>query len=866
LRPAPKITDAAATRSFVHLREGIEAFLRYARGTVWDEASRQEKLQALSVAVRRPALDAMRASERRYTDQDAKRLYYLSMEFLMGRALGNNLTNLGLYEDAKSILAELGADLEELAAGERDAALGNGGLGRLAACFLDSLATLDMPGFGYGINYEFGLFRQDFVNGFQHERPDHWLESGGSPWLIERPDQSVQVPVYGSIAHTSVNGVYKPSWVDYKVITGVPHDMPIVGYGGETVNVLRLFTARSSDEFDIGIFNAGDYISAVQHKINTEAITKILYPSDSVDRGRELRLLQEYFLVACSVRDILQRYRETHDSFDEFAGKVAIQMNDTHPALTVAELMRVFVDELALPWEQAWAITVKTCAYTNHTLLPEALERWPADLMERVLPRHLQIIGEINRRLLLEVERRFPGDAGVVQRVSLFEEGERRNVRMANLAMAGSHSVNGVAALHSELVKTMLAPDFYKLWPERFNNKTNGVTPRRWLLNANRPRGGPPPPPPPPRPGPPRPPPRRPPRWHLNANRPLAALITRAIGDGWIRDLDELRRLELFADDASLLQRLGDVKQRNKTALAKVARDLTGISVDPASLYDVQVKRMHEYKRQLLNILHVVDRYWRIVEDGEAPLVARTFLFAGKAAPGYFMAKLIIKLIHSVGEVVNADPRTRDLLRVVFLPDYRVSLAEAIIPAAELSEQISTAGKEASGTGNMKLALNGALTIGTLDGANIEIRDEVGEENIFIFGLKADQVAVLLAGGYHPERYLANAALRRVVDTIAAGHFSRGDKDIFRPIVAKLTSARDEYVHLADLEPYLEAQQRVDEAYLDRALWRRKSLLNIARMGKFSSDRTIREYARDIWKIRPAVIGNFAHAGLIDEV
>jgi glycogen phosphorylase len=829
LRPAPTTTQAAATRSFVHLREGMETFLRYARGSVWQEASIREKLQALSVAVRRPAIDAMRESERRYHDQDAKRLYYLSMEFLMGRALGNNLTNLGLYDDAKSILAELGSDLEEIAAQEPDAALGNGGLGRLAACFLDSLATLDMPGFGYGINYEFGLFRQTFVNGFQHEKPDHWLDSGGSPWLIERNDDEVRVPVYGSIAHTSAGGVYRPSWVDYKEIIGIPHDMPIVGYGGTTVNVLRLFTARSSDEFDIGIFNAGDYIAAVQHKINTEAITKILYPSDSVDRGRELRLLQEYFLVACSVRDILRRYRQTHDSFDDFAEKIAIQMNDTHPALTVAELMRTFIDELEMPWEQAWAITVKTCGYTNHTLLPEALERWPVELMERVLPRHLQIIGEINRRLLLEVERRFPGDIAVAQRVSIFEEGERRNVRMANLAMAGSHSVNGVAALHSELVKTTLAPDFYKLWPERFNNKTNGVTPRRWLLNAN---------------------------------RPLASLITKAIGDGWTRDLDELRRLELFADDAALLERLDDVKGRNKLALAKVTHDLTGIALDPESMFDVQVKRMHEYKRQLLNILHVVHRYWRIVEDGATPLVPRTFLFAGKAAPGYFMAKLIIKLIHSVGEVVNADPRTRDWLRVVFLPDYRVSLAEAIIPAAELSEQISTAGKEASGTGNMKLALNGALTIGTLDGANIEIRDEVGAENIFIFGLKADEVAALLANGYRPELYLANVEVRRIVDTIAAGHFSRGDKDIFRPIVAKLTSARDEYVHLADLEPYLEAQERVDELYLDRGAWRRKSLLNVARMGKFSSDRTIAEYARDIWGIKAAVIGNFAHAGI----
>jgi len=808
----------------------MEAFLRFARGNVWKEASPHERLQALSVSVRRPALDAMRESERRYREQDAKRLYYLSMEFLMGRALGNNLTNLNLYDDAKAILAELGADLEELAALEPDAALGNGGLGRLAACFLDSLATMDMPGFGYGINYEFGLFRQTFVNGFQHEKPDHWLDSGGSPWLIERPDEAIKIPVYGSIAHTAVDGVYKPSWAGAKTIIGVPHDMPIIGYGGRTVNVLRLFSARSSDDFDIGIFNAGDYISAVQHKINTEAITKILYPSDVLDRGRELRLLQEYFLVACSVRDIVKRYRETHDSFDDFARKTAIQMNDTHPALTVVELMRLFVDDYDLPWEAAWALTVETCGYTNHTLLPEALEKWPIDLLDRILPRHLQIIGEINRRVLAEVERKFPGDIAMLHRVSLLEEGERRSVRMGNLAIAGSHSVNGVAALHSELVKTTLAPEFYKLWPERFNNKTNGVTPRRWLLHAN---------------------------------RPLASLITKAIGDGWIRNLDELKRLELFADDASLLERLDAVKSRNKLALAKLTRDLTGTVIDPEALLDVQVKRMHEYKRQLLNVLHVIDRYWSIVEDGVLPAQPRTFLFAGKAAPGYFQAKMIIKLIHSVGEVVNAEPKTRDLMRVVFLPDYRVTLAEAIIPAAELSEQISTAGKEASGTGNMKLALNGALTIGTLDGANIEIRDEVGAENIFIFGLQAAEVAELLAE-YRPEVYLANRRIRRVVDSIASGHFSRGDKDIFRPIVAKLTSARDEYVHLADLESYIETQRLVDETYADRAAWRRRSLLNIARMGKFSSDRTIAEYARDIWHIKPAVVGNFAHAALLE--
>ena len=772
----------------------------------------------------------MRDSERRYREQDAKRVYYLSMEFLMGRALSNNLTNLGLYDEAKAIVSELGEDLEELQHLEPDAALGNGGLGRLAACFLDSMATLDYPGFGYGINYEFGLFKQTFVNGYQHEKPDHWA-NGGSPWLIERLDDAVVVPVYGTLAHDhDPKGGYSPRWVDYKVLIGVPHDMPIIGYGGRTVNVLRLFSARSSDEFDVGIFNTGDYINAVHDQIQTEAISKILYPSDMVQKGRELRLLQEYFLVACSVRDLIKRYRESHDSFEHFAAKVAIQMNDTHPALTVAELMRFFVDEERIPWEAAWGIVVNTLGYTNHTLLPEALEKWPIDLLTRVLPRHVQIIGEINRRLLAEVERRFPGDMSMAQKVSIIAG---TDVRMANLAMAGSHSINGVAALHSQLVVATLAPDFHRLYPDRFNNKTNGVTPRRWLLNAN---------------------------------RPLSALITKYIGDEWVADLDRLRQLEMFVDDTSLLERLEAVKRRNKVALARLTKELTGYSIDPLSLFDVQVKRMHEYKRQLLNALHVIHRYWEIVEDGRTPLQSRTFLFAGKAAPGYFMAKLIIKLIHSIGEVVNADPRTREFIRVVFLPDYRVTLAEAIMPAAELSEQISTAGKEASGTGNMKLALNGALTIGTLDGANIEIRDEVGEENIFIFGLRADEVTDLLARGYDPNFFIgAHRGIRRVLDSIASGHFSRGDKDLFRPIVANLLSSRDEYVHLADLQPYIETQERVDVEYRDRMSWLRKSLLNIARMGKFSSDRTITEYAREIWNVKPAVIGSFAHAALLEE-
>jgi starch phosphorylase len=816
----PTIAPPADSRS--HLREGIESYLRFAKGRVWTEASAREKLHALAAAVRRNALDAMRESESRYREQDAKRLYYLSMEFLMGRALGNNLTNLGIYEEAKAVVQELGDDLEELEALEPDAALGNGGLGRLAACFLDSLATLDLPGFGYGINYEFGLFRQSFVNGYQHEKPDHWLE-GGSPWLIDRVDEAVLIPVYGTIAHSNFGGAYSPKWVDFKLIVGIPHDMPIVGYGGRTVNVLRLFSARASDQFDIGIFNAGDYIRAVHEKITSESISKVLYPSDVVAAGKELRLLQEYFLVACSVRDLMRRYRQTHDSLRDFPAKIAIQMNDTHPALTVAELMRMFVDEERMPWEEAWAITVATCGYTNHTLLPEALEKWSYDLMNRVLPRHLQLIQEINRRLLAEAERRFPGDIAMQQNIAIVADGE---VRMANLAMAGSHSVNGVAAIHSKLVTETLAPDFFRMHPERFNNKTNGVTPRRWILNAN---------------------------------RPLTTLINEAIGDSWLTRLDRLRGLERFADDGAFLGKLEVVKRKNKIALAAVTKDLTGIAIDPDSMFDVQVKRFHEYKRQLLNALHVVHRYWSIVEDGVIPEVPRTVVFAGKSAPGYWLAKLIIKLIHSIAEVVNADPQTRDHLRVVFLPDYRVTLAEQIIPAAELSEQISTAGKEASGTGNMKLALNGALTIGTLDGANIEIRDEVGAENIFIFGHETHEVAALLPT-YDPQQWLHEYKwMRRVVDSLGSGHFSRGDTDIFRPIMGRLLSARDEYVHLADFPSYVERQHEVDRLYVDRGSWNRSSLINIARMGKFSSDRTIAEYARDIWNIQAAVMPERTH-------
>ncbi|HXH39609.1 MAG TPA: glycogen/starch/alpha-glucan phosphorylase [Thermoanaerobaculia bacterium] len=777
------------------------------------------RLEAVASVIRELAAEKMCATEQRYEAASAKRVYYLSMEFLMGRALGNNALNLGMRNAVSDAMTQLGDDLESLSELEADAALGNGGLGRLAACFLDSMATLGIAGYGYGINYEFGLFRQIIDSGQQFERPDQW-QAAGSPWLIPRNDQALLIPAYGHIEHdVDRNGDYNPMWSNWQLIVGVPHDMPIIGWGGETVNVLRLFAARASDDFDVDMFNEGDYIAAVQQKITTETISKVLYPSDSVPAGKELRLLQEYFLVACSVRDIFRRFGRTHTAISSLPDHAAIQLNDTHPALTVAELMRVLVDEHGLPWDEAWRITNRTIAYTNHTLLPEALEKWPIELMERVIPRHTQIIREIDRRHRELVELFYPSDTGRKNGMAIIDD-HSGQVRMANLAIVGSHSVNGVAQLHSDLVKSDLVPDFYRMTPAKFNNKTNGVTPRRWLAHAN---------------------------------PELASLITHAIGDAWITNLDRLRDLERYAEDAMFLNRMSAVKARNKTRLAGITRDLTGLRVDPSSLFDVQIKRIHEYKRQLLNVLQILDRYREIVEEGLYPQMPRTFFFAGKAAPGYWMAKQIIRLINDVSAMIERNPKTSEWIRVVFLPDYRVSLAERIIPAAELSEQISTAGKEASGTGNMKLALNGALTIGTWDGANIEIAEEVGMENIFIFGHRTEAVRELLDHGqYRPWEIARNdAAIGRVVEMLIDGSIVAGDRERYRAIYDKLVSPNDEYIHLGDLRAYIQAQHEVDLCAQDSAQWNRKSLLNIARIGKFSSDRTILEYAREIWDVSP---------------
>lgn len=811
-----RVADAAAG-----LRESIQRHARYSLGKNWRDLSARDRFNAVALAARDRMVDRMLETEERYRSRDSKRLYYLSIEFLIGKSLGNNLYNLGIRKACEEALRELGSSLDEIEESEPDAALGNGGLGRLAACFLDSLATLGMPGYGYGINYEYGLFRQEIDNGYQREKPDNWLAQA-SPWQIARPDESCVAPIYGRIEHSvDRKGGYNPMWMDWKVLIGVPHDMLIAGYGGRTVNVLRLYSARSSHDFDMGIFNDGDYFNAVQQKITSETISKVLYPSDAVVAGQELRLLQEYFLVACTLRDIVRRFERDHSSYRDFSAKVAVQMNDTHPALAVAELMRILVDEKNLEWGEASEITQATLAYTNHTLLPEALEKWPVPLLERVLPRHLQIVYEINRRLLDQVAAAHPGDKGRLRRISLIEESSPEQVRMANLAIAGSHSINGVAEIHSELIKTSLVPDFYQLFPGRFNNKTNGITQRRWLLNAN-------------------------PR--------LADLLRTTIGDGWITNLDRLRALEDRANDAGFQAEFQKIKHANKERLAKVILETARVNVNPSSLFDIQAKRIHAYKRQLLNVMHIIHQYLALVEDGRTPPVPRTYIFAGKAAPGYWVAKQIIKLIHNVGRVINNDSRAKEWIKVAFIPDYRVSLAEKIIPAADLSEQISTAGKEASGTGNMKFALNGALTIGTLDGANIEILEEVGPENIFIFGLTAGQFREMREQrSYRPgEYYDRDLRLRRVVEALRSNRFCPREPDLFAWICQTVLDENDEYFHLADLPAYLDAQEKAGSAFTDRPGWARMAILNVARSGKFSSDRTVREYARDIWQIQPA--------------
>jgi glycogen phosphorylase len=816
------------------LRESILRHIHYALARPGGSLVPRELFKPLSLTIRDHLIDGLLKTERRYREAKVKRLGYLSMEFLMGRWLSDNLCNLGLGDQCRAVLAEFGVKLEDVLEVEPDAGLGNGGLGRLAACFLESLATMGMPGFGYGIDYEYGMFRQEIVGGFQREKPDQWkLE--GTPFYIERPQDFCTVPMYGRLQSSrDSHGNRRQSWVDSRIVVGVPNDMPVAGYGGDTVNFLRLFTAHASEDFDIEIFNRGDYIRAVEQKIASENISRVLYPSDSVLSGKELRLNQEYFLVACALRDLLRNYMSTHAGFDDLPAKVAIQMNDTHPSLCVAELMRLLVDENSLDWDHAWELTVATLGYTNHTLLPEALEKWPVSLIERVLPRHTEIIFGINHQFLRTVARSWPEDIDRQRRMSIIEEGPEKQVRMANLAIVGSHAINGVSRLHSELIKSALVPDFAQLWPERFSNKTNGVAPRRWILKAN--------------PG-------------------LSSLLTRTVGEEWITDLERVRTIENRVDDPAFRDEFRQIKRRNKEKLAREVFNTTAVIIDPQSMFDVHVKRIHEYKRQLLNVMRVIHEYLSVVDDSAEPQVMRSYIFAGKAAPGYWAAKQIIKLINNLAQVVNSDPRVKDRIKVVFVPDYRVSLAEIIMPAADLSQQISTAGMEASGTGNMKLAMNGALTLGTLDGANIEIMEAVGEENIYTFGLTREDVKWYQESrGYNPrEIYQDDATVRRVVDCLGSNRLCPDEPGLFRWIVDELLDRGDRYFHLADLSSYIEASHRAEKDYREPDVWTAKSILNVARTGFFSSDRTIAEYGRDIWNICPAAPGTQRESDLAKE-
>ncbi len=823
LARARELPNSRTATDVDSLRRAFADHLQYSQAKDEHTATALDRYFATAYAVRDRMMRRWVQTQQTYYKTDTKRVYYLSLEFLMGKALENNLINLGLRDSMRDALSGLGLELDDLLAQEPDAGLGNGGLGRLAACFLDSLATLELPAYGYGIRYEFGIFDQQIRDGWQVELPEEWLRFGNA-WEIPRPEYEVPVHFFGRTEHyTDERGRYRVRWVDTRKVLGMPYDTPIAGYHNHTVNTLRLWRARASEEFDLSDFNRGDYVAAVQEKNLSENISKVLYPNDLTVMGKELRLQQQYFFVACSIHDILNRHLKTHESFDDFTEKVAIQLNDTHPAVAVAELMRVFVDQYELPWEKAWEICRAVFGYTNHTLMPEALERWQVDLFGRVLPRHLEIIYEINDRFLREVRGTGKADEGAVSRMSLIEEGQPQHVRMANLAVVGSHSVNGVAGLHTELLKRELFHDFHALWPERFNNKTNGVTPRRWLLAAN---------------------------------PELARTITECIGPQWVTDPDELRRLEPLADDADFRRVFREVKRGNKERLAGIIKAENGLTVDLDSIFDVQVKRLHEYKRQLLNVLHIVALYLRVKEDPSFRPPARTWIFGGKAAPGYQMAKHVIKLVNSVADVVNHDLDVRGRMAVVFLENYRVSLAERIFPAADVSEQISTAGKEASGTGNMKFQMNGALTVGTLDGANVEIREEVGPENFFLFGLTVEQVAELRGRGYDPwEYYRADKELKAVLDALSSGRFSPGEPRLFQPVVDSLLNGGDPYLCLADFRSYLECQEQVARAYGDQEDWSRKAILNVARSGKFSSDRTIREYAAEIWGVNRTPVG-----------
>jgi starch phosphorylase len=796
--------------------------LFYIQGRFSKVATPNDNYQALAYTVRDRLLHKWITTAETYKDTRARTVCYLSAEYLPGPHLGNNLLNLGITDNTRRAMQELGMDLEDLLEQEEEPGLGNGGLGRLAACYMDSMAALQVPAIGYGIRYEFGIFDQQIKDGWQVEITDKWLRAG-NPWEIPRPEITFQVKLGGHTEHfTDDSGRYRVAWIPEREVKGVAHDTPILGYGVNNANLLRLWSAEAPESFDFQAFNVGDYYRAVERKVVSENLTKVLYPNDEPVGGRKLRLEQQYFFASCSLQDMIRIFRQMDDRLDRLHEKYVVQLNDTHPAIAIAELMRLLVDEHSMDWDTSWEVTRNSFAYTNHTLLPEALEKWPVTLFEKVLPRHLEIIYEINRRFLDELKQRFPGDEDLISRLSLIEEGGERYVRMANLASVGGFAINGVAELHTRLLEDSVLRDFFRVMPEKFSNKTNGVSPRRFLVLNN--------------PG-------------------LCRLVCDALGgDHWIKNLEELRRLEMYVDDAGFRERWNAVKQENKQALARFIKHQTGTIVDPQTLFDIQVKRIHEYKRQHLNVLHIVTLYNLLKQEPALDIVPRTFVFGGKAAPGYFMARLIIKLINSVARVINADPDVNERLRIVFVPDYNVKTSQWIYPAADLSEQISLAGTEASGTGNMKFSMNGALTIGTLDGANIEIRDEVGPDNFFLFGLSAEEVTHRKGDGYRPlDQYHDNNELRGAIDLVASGHFSRGDRDLFRPLVDALLY-NDEYMLLADYQSYTDTQCRVDHARRDAGLWSRMSILNAARMGRFSSDRAIREYCEEIWHIEPLPI------------
>lgn len=777
--------------------------------------------RSFALSIRDRLVEFWNDTQQTYHRKKCKQVYYLSLEYLIGRSLKNNLLNLGISDAGEDAIRKIGYDLEGIQELEHDAGLGNGGLGRLAACFLESMATLELPAHGYGIRYEFGIFKQQFENGAQVEAPDNWLEEG-YPWEIPRWEVVYPVHFFGQVKEIiNKKGNSKRVWVKTEEVLAMAYDVPIAGYGNHTVNNLRLWSAKPSKSFDFQLFNSGDYIQAVEETQRSGTISKVLYPNDQGFSGKELRLKQQYFFVAASLQDIIQRFKTHSENFESFPEHVAIQLNDTHPSIAIPELMRIFVDEEDLEWNEAWSITTRVFAYTNHTVLPEALERWSVDLMGRLLPRHMEIIYEINDLFLESVKKQFPDDADLLRRISFIEENDHKQIRMPYLSIVGSHTINGVAELHTELLKTTVFKDFYKLFPERFQNKTNGITPRLWLRNVN---------------------------------PELSKIITAKIGDGWITDLQQLRQLEAFADEPEFQQSWRSVKRLKKEQLANWLKQNSGVSIDPESLFDVQIKRIHEYKRQLLNILHVIFIYNQMLEHPELPFVPRTFLFGGKAAPGYYIAKLIINLANDVAHVVNHDPAMQDRLKVIFVPNYNVSVAEKIIPATDISQHISTAGTEASGTGNMKFVLNGALILGTKDGANIEIAEEVGAENIFTFGMSSDEVSSLAKSGYNPRvSYQHNPGLREALSMINTGYFNRDKPHLYNDLYNSLVF-EDKYMLLEDFASYVECQQRVIKTWQEPEKWTRMSILNTAASGKFSSDRTIAEYAKDIWELEPVTV------------